>query len=190
MLTWSVRTATLFWPGFRKAWTRSEPQSVIFALLFAWLCIVALIGNWYWPQWYPTWLMRILSFSLVSTALYQGVRLVLFGDEHAAKTNSGEGRLARDQCFQTAQECYLQAAYFEAEQYLLKNLAANENDIESALLLASVCRRSGKFSEAVQVLSQLQLRENAAPWMAEILVEKDKAIRAKRQTSTVPPPKA
>ncbi|MFN7292749.1 MAG: hypothetical protein ACK5T6_19365, partial [Pirellula sp.] len=94
-----------------------------------------------------------------------------------------------ERSFRLAQESYLQGSYFEAEQYLLKNLTINESDIESALLLASVYRRSGKFQESLDTLSQLQLKERSARWATEILVEKEKVVRSKRQSSIVPPPK-
>jgi thioredoxin-like negative regulator of GroEL len=118
-----------------------------------------------------------------------GAKRILFGESLASSAITIDDLEEAEQSFRLAQESYLQGSYFEAEQQLLKNLAINEADIESALLLASVYRRSGKFSESLETLAQLQLKERSERWMTEILVEKEKVLRSKRQSSSVPPPK-
>ncbi len=166
-----------------------DHQAAMVAVLYAWTAIFVGFNLFYWPQWYPGWLVNLTLMGLVVTSLAHGAKGILFG-ESIAKSELAADRIEEaERSFRLAQECYLQGAYFEAEQYLLKNLAINDSDIESALLLATVLRRSGKFQDAQETLCQLQLKERAARWTSEILVEKEKVLRAKRQSSEVPPPK-
>ncbi len=181
--------ASYFWPGFRKAWDQTDQQSAMMAILYAWTAIFVALNMFYWPQWYPSWLVNIACAALVVTSLVYGVRGVLFGDSLSKPQLSVDQLADAERSFQMAQECYLQGAYFEAEQFLLKNLANDDSDIESALLLASVLRRSGRYQEAQDTLCQLQLKDRSARWTAEILVEKEKVLRSKRQSGDVPPPK-
>lgn len=159
------------------------------AILFAWTAIFVSFNLFYWAQWFPAWLVNVTTFALVLTSLGYGAKGILFGESVSRAQLTKDTLEEAEQSFRLAQECYLQGSYFEAEQYLLKNLAINESDIESALLLASVYRRSGKFQESLDALNQLQLRERSVRWTSEILVEKEKVIRSKRQSSSVPPPK-
>lgn len=183
------RMASYFWPGFRKAWDQMDHQSAVMAILYAWTAMFVALNMFYWPQWYPSWLVNIAGAAIVLTSLVYGVRGVLFGDSPSQSQLSADQVAEVERSFQLAQECYLQGAYFEAEQFLLKNLANNDSDIESALLLASVQRRSGRYQDAQETLCQLQLKDRSARWIAEILVEKEKVLRSKRQSSDGPPPK-
>ena len=183
------RIASYFWPGYRKAWDQMDQQAAMVAILFAWTTIFVSFNRFYWPQWFPAWLVNLTTVALLLISIGHGAKRILFG-ESISKTEMTKGSLQEaEHSFRLAQESYLQGSYFEAEQYLLKNLAVNESDIESALLLASVYRRSGKFVESLETLSQLQLKERSARWTAEILDEKEKALRSKRHSSTAPPPK-
>jgi hypothetical protein len=183
------RIASYFWPGYRKAWDQLDQQSAMVAILFAWTAIFVSFNLFYWPEWFPGWLVKLTTIALVFTSLGHGTKGILFGESVSKAQFSKDSLEEAERSFRLAQESYLQGSYFEAEQHLLKNLAINESDIESALLLASVYRRSGKFQESLDTLSQLQLKERSARWAAEILVEKEKVVRSKRQSSIVPPPK-
>lgn len=184
------RIASHFWPGFRKAWDRMDHQAAMVAILFAWCSIFVGLNYFYWSQWYPSWLVNCLLAALVITAVANGIRPLLMGESPTARQLTADLASQIELSFRLAQESYLQGDYFEAEQHLLKNLSLNDADIESALLLSSVYRRSGKFGEALEILNQLQLRDGAIRWGTEILAEKERVIRAKRQSLTIPPPKA
>jgi hypothetical protein len=187
---WPFKLTTYFWPGFDRAWNRLDHVGVFQAVAFAWLFIFVGVANFYWPDWFHTWFVRLVTFGVLGASIVHGSRRLLFGNRDHAHLASRETQHQRDNDLRAAQESYLQGAYFEAEQYLHKNLAVCENDIESALLLATVFRRNQKPCQAIELLSQLELRERAARWYAEIAREKELAIRAKRQSNTFPPPKA
>ena len=183
------RIASYFWPGYRKAWDEMDHQSVVLAIAFAWMVVFVGFNLFYWTSWYPGWLINLATIALLMISIGHGAKRILFGESLASSAITIDDLEEAEQSFRLAQESYLQGSYFEAEQQLLKNLAINEADIESALLLASVYRRSGKFSESLETLAQLQLKERSERWMTEILVEKEKVLRSKRQSSSVPPPK-
>jgi hypothetical protein len=184
MIQFATRSLFSFWPGACKAWDRTDTTSLWIAIGFSWSTCLAIATTCLWEEWLHAWLRFLLCFVLVAFACASGARVILFGEVIPEDTKP-----ARDERFRKAQESYLQGSYFEAEQQLLKNLAINESDIESALLLASVYRRSGKFRESLETLSQLQLKERSARWTTEILVEKDKVLRSKRHSNSGPPPK-
>ncbi|XZE21259.1 tetratricopeptide repeat protein [Pirellulaceae bacterium SH449] len=184
------RIASHFWPGFRKAWDCMDHQAAMVAILFAWCSIFVGLNCFYWAQWYPSWIVNCLLAALVITSLAHGVRPLLLGQSQTVPRLNPDLASQVELNFRLAQESYLQGDYFEAEQHLLKNLSVNDADIESALLLSSVYRRSGKFGEALETLNQLQLRDGAIRWGTEIVLEKERVIRTKRQSLTIPPPKA
>lgn len=183
------RIASYFWPGYRRAWDEMDHQSAVVAIAFAWMMVFVGFNLFYWTSWYPGWLVNLATIALVAISIGHGAKRILFGESLASSAITIDDLEEAERSFRLAQENYLQGSYFEAEQQLLKNLAINEADIESALLLASVYRRSGKFSESLETLAQLQLKERSDRWMTEILVEKEKVLRSKRQSSSVPPPK-
>lgn len=183
------RIASYFWPGYRKAWDETDHQSAVVAIAFAWMMVFIGFNLFYWTSWYPEWLINLATVILLVISIGHGAKRVLFGESLSGSAITIGALEEAEQSFRLAQESYLQGSYFEAEQHLLKNLAINEADTESALLLASVYRRSGKFLEALETLAQLQLKERSERWMTEILVEKDKVLRSKRQSASVPPPK-
>jgi tetratricopeptide (TPR) repeat protein len=166
-----------------------DNQAALVAIVFAWSTIFVSFNLIYWPQWFPAWFVNLTTVAIVFLSLGHGLKGILFGESASKAELHKDSLVEAERSFHLAQESYLQGSYFEAEQYLLKNLAVNESDIESALLLASVYRRSGKFRESLETLSQLQLKERSVRWAAEILVEKEKVLRSKRQSSSVPPPK-
>jgi len=166
-----------------------DHQSAIVAITFAWMMVFVGFNVFYWTSWYPRWLVNTATFSLLAISIGHGAKRILFGESLAGSAITIDALEEAERSFRLAQESYLQGSYFEAEQQLLKNLAINEADIESALLLASVYRRSGKFRESLETLAQLQLKERSNRWTTEILVEKEKVLRSKRQSSSVPPPK-
>jgi tetratricopeptide (TPR) repeat protein len=181
--------ASYFWPGYRKAWDHLDHQSAVVAIVFAWTMVFVGLNLFYWTSWYPGWLVNLATIALVVISIGHGAKRIMFGESVAGSELTLDSLEEAERSFRMAQESYLQGSYFEAEQQLLKNLAINESDIESALLLASVYRRSGKFRESLETLSQLQLKERSARWTTEILVEKEKVLRSKRHSNSGPPPK-
>lgn len=81
-----------------------------------------------------------------------------------------------------AQELYLQASYFEAEQSLAPYCRRETMDPEATMLMASILRRTGRFPQALTLLEELALLDCGAFWMEEIEREK-KLVRQQKVRS-------
>jgi cytochrome c-type biogenesis protein CcmH/NrfG len=71
-----------------------------------------------------------------------------------------------------AQELYLQANYFEAEQLIAGYCRPGTMDAEAAMLMASILRRTGRFPQAMSLLESLALLDCGSYWLEEIEREK------------------
>ncbi len=178
-----MRSISICCPGYRRAWNQADATSLLMAIGFSWFTCWLLIATFVWREWFPGWI--VTSAWVVFAALVGGtmIKNVLIGDLPEQNT-----RQLRDENLAAAQASYLQASYFEAEKLLSDNLSKQPGDIESALLLISVYRRTGRWDQALEGIQQLQRREMAVRWGAEIALEKELCLRGKRQSKDLPPP--
>ena len=77
-----------------------------------------------------------------------------------------------DTLLSIAQSDYLKGQYFEAEATLHRILSTGHEDIEAALLLASVLRRTGRFRQAQDCLERLERLDRSRTWSSEIASER------------------
>lgn len=176
MLHLATRSLSIFWPGYRRAWNRADVRSLATAVGFAWLVAGLLITTFVYYDVFPKSL-RFVAWTVCGlAAILTAIRTLVFGD-----LPEKDSRSTRDENLVAAQSCYLQASYFEAEKLLLSNLTKQPADIESALLLVSVYRRTERWDQALEAIQQLQKREMAARWAREIAIEKERCLRGKRQ---------
>lgn len=185
MAAFMIRNGLLFWPGFERAWRTSDSKSVLWTTAFSWGICLALVGLFVWPEWLPYWFCSSLCVGLGITSLVTGTRSMLFGVSRVEGVS-----VDTDSNLRQAQSCYLRSEYFEAEKLLQQNLSFYEADIESALLLIAVYRRTARYEEALRWISQTQKREFSAVWNQVLQLEKEKCLRGKRQSVDLPPPKA
>jgi hypothetical protein len=73
-----------------------------------------------------------------------------------------------DDTYPQALHAYLRGDRALAESLLRNRLRRDPQDVEAALLLASVWRRQGRLTAARSLLSKLRKVERAAPWLFEI----------------------
>ncbi len=86
---------------------------------------------------------------------------------HGESPESPQAR-SRDELFRAAQRAYLRAEYFEAEAALHPIFASGTEDVEAALLLAGILRRTQRLDKAIQTLERLSKLEMAGFWFTEI----------------------
>ena len=183
MVPLALRCLTIGWPGAHRAWNRAESAALISAIAFAWLLCLLLIATFVWSEWLKGWLVATLWTAAALISLGTAAKNLWLGE-----VPEQDSRKLRDGNLVLAQTAYLQASYFEAEKYLLENLSKQPSDIESALLLVSVLRRTNRWDQALDAIQQLQRRDLATRWASEIALEKERCLRGKRQTKSLPPP--
>lgn len=183
MVPTALRSLTIGWPGAHRTWNRSESAALVTAIAFAWLLCLLLIATFVWHEWFNGWWVATLWTVALLSSLATAAKNIWLGE-----IPERDSRKLRDENLVLAQAAYLQASYFEAEKYLLENLANQPSDIESALLLVSVLRRTSRWDQALEAIQQLQRRELASRWSSELALEKERCLRGKRQTKPLPPP--
>jgi hypothetical protein len=159
-----------WWPGWTSLWYRGELYGLLVAILFGTLLDIALLATLVWPEWLARWLVWSLWIGILIAASITFFR-TLWGGAHptvASPEPSDEALLA------LAQTDYLRGEYLEAEVSLHRILSSGREDIEAALLLASVLRRTGRTRQAGECLDRLERFDRAAVWCDEIARERRK----------------
>jgi len=85
-----------------------------------------------------------------------------------------------DKVLVEAQALYLQGSYFEAEELLAPHVSQGDCDVEAALWLASIYRRTERYEAASLVLQTIESLERAGVWAAEIADEHCKIRESRR----------
>jgi hypothetical protein len=158
------------WPGLIQLWYRGELYSLFVALLFAALLNLALMSTLVWDAWLTSWVVRSL-WMLVCGASVWSFAKGLFA---SARSRTSISELECDQLLKAAQQDYLRGEYVEAEAGLHRILASGREDMESALLLATLMRRTGRVRQAGDCLDRLERFERAGLWSLEIQRERNK----------------
>ena len=70
--------------------------------------------------------------------------------------------------FESAQQEYLKQNWYETETLLRKLLLACETDIPARLMLAALCRHTGRIEEAGIELNRVALSDGSDEWEFEI----------------------
>lgn len=153
-----------WWPGFMNLWYRGEIYSLAISFLFATIFNIAILATLFWPEWLAVWVVRSLWLLLAFSACWSFTVSFFSKSSVQASLPSVEC----DSLFTEAQIEYLKGQYFEAEATLHRILATGTEDVEAALLLASVLRRTGRFRQALDCLERLERLDNARYWTQEI----------------------
>jgi tetratricopeptide (TPR) repeat protein len=159
-----------WWPGFLNLWTRGELYSLFVALLFAALLNIALLATLVWQEWLTAWTVRILWGFLLSAGLWSSVSGRLF----CRRTDSSASKQESNRLLAMSQKDYLRGDYLAAEASLHRILSSGQEDVEAALLLAAVLRRTGRPRQALECLERLERFDSASIWGIEIQNERRK----------------
>ena len=175
-----------FWPGFQKLWLKGDFHSLLISLLFGWILAIAWTSTFIWPEWLGAFLGPLWFVKLAIGGLWLGLVVSAVVSAIQSSTNviqaGGSGRAERLKNLELAQEFYLQANYFEAEQLAKMNLSDGQEDIESALLCIAILRRTRRIPQALEMISNIDRLDAAIPWMSELRAEKEQCLRIKVQT--------
>jgi hypothetical protein len=144
------------------------------ATAFAGLVQFALICSFVWPELLspdvPPWAAPVTAWVLVLgfwIVGYRQGRLELAQLRSPPATDDPQ----LEAWFREAQSKYLKGHWIEAETLVSRLLACRADDIEARLLLASICRRTGRLAEARKTLHTLKQLDSAANWRLEITTE-------------------
>ncbi len=167
-----VRTTSL-WPGLAELWLRGSVWGLSTALAFALGLNFALLATFapdrVWSRFgvaggvWTTLLAWVFVLSFWIVGVRSGLRTAT-----RSKGSSPTIDPELEARFVSAQQEYLRGHWIEAETLLMQLLAANPNDCEAKLLLASVERRSGRPNDARRTLEQLAEASFAGRWRQEI----------------------
>jgi hypothetical protein len=153
-----------FVPGLAPAWLAGHPFALLELLAFTLTLNSLLIATWVWPQWGPTWLIwsgwLFCALFWVVSAIHAMWRL--------PKWLGTNPKVPTRDFFVEAQLEYLRGNWFDAEALVSKRLTECPDDIEAALLLAGILRRTKRWNQCATCLLQIRLRESAGPWLLEI----------------------
>jgi len=156
------------WPGLPPLWLRGEWRGLAAAAVFAALLNFVLISTWIWPEWieggWQSTLWWIVSLWWVGAFFVNAWRL---NEEVEPKPTPDAEALFRE-----AQATYLLGDWFPTEAILLQLLENSPNDAEARLLLATVYRRRGRWTDAWQSLAQMERLDAAKAWHYEIAAER------------------
>ena len=164
------------WPGLAQLWIRGAWSACAESFAFAAALNLLLIATAIWPNWLPAWQVRLgwmLMLAFWIGGFIQSYRKL-------PKWLSPSHSLVKSDLLPLAQVEYLRGNWFEAEGLLHRHLIEHSQDAESILLLVGVLRRTRRYQQALQWLSQLEKLEGADRWQLEIVAEK-KQILARRE---------
>ena len=179
-MSMGLRFAAGCWPGWIDGWERGSLRGVLLAWVFSGVLCTAWIGTFWWPALLGTWELRFLWGTILCSALatvsYRAMRSVMAGNAKPRGCPTNE--------FAQAQIHYLQENYFEAEKILApfakhQTLSDEDIDLEAALLLATIYRRTDRYELAIELLDRLLLLERSVKWEAELNQERDLVIERK-----------
>ena len=162
------------WPGLSGLVRHGRGIFLILAAGFGLLASATLFCCGYWTELIAPeskiWLaggvlLTHLVLSLVSAAIS-----TLFS-----------GQLAYDEegdRFLMALDAYLAGNWNETERIAKAILRRNKRDPDTILLLATLCRHTGRYTEAGAWLDRLETLESAEKWADEILIERAELVEA------------
>ena len=152
------------WPGTLGAWRHGDFRSLLIAISFGLLLSIGWTATMIWPLWLSSWRLGLL-WSIVAVA---AALSLVHNFARGLLTAQGPRGGCPDAVLVEAQSLYLQANYFEAEQSIAPYCRSDALDAEAAMLMASILRRTGRYSQAVALLDELSLADCGLTWLEEI----------------------
>lgn len=168
-----------FWPGFQGLARYGLWSHLCLALLFGLLLNAFLIAGFYWTAVLTPTRLKMLAVGLVVVwTLMLGLARV-----HRKNFEKSLVRTGTDETYRAAIVHYLGGNWIEAESLIVPSLKKHPRDVEMLLLQATLYRHTKRYSEALSVLSHLQLLDASQRWFLEIEQE-HRMIQAAIDTDT------
>ncbi len=156
------------WPGYQGMICYGRWSFLGIALLFALLLNGFLFLNFYWTALITPGQRNFLLAGLFGS----WIALTVLAATKAKRIEAALKTDPTDENFRRLATLYLQRQWFEAESLLLSVLKQNPRDVEILLLQATMYRHTQRYTEALDVLKQLELYENSRRWLLEIEAER------------------
>jgi hypothetical protein len=163
--TWAI----WLWPGLPQLWRRGDWSALALAAGFALLLNLVLLTTFVWTE---------VVTQGVATSAWSVLGMVWLVSIVA--TWRMDGRLDRGNAppekdlFPAALSEYLSGNWFEVERLGRELLARNDRDVDAQLLLATMCRHTGRYDEARGRLDELERWTDARKWQLEISQERQR----------------
>ena len=171
----------LLWPGLAPLWMRGSWRGLATAVAFSGLLNFALILTFVGPQMlsqgFAPWVIPAAAWVLVLWFWIVAARSTarFLAQETVRQTPPDENA---NHLLVQAQTEYLKGHLSQAERLLQQLLAGCPGDCEARLLLATLCRRSGRLREASKHLAELLEQPQAYTWRMEIETEQRELTRS------------
>jgi len=147
-------------------WLRGQWTSLVVAIGFSLLLNFALVSTFVWPALLASeWKIVIWPVVLFSWLVFGWISWRFLDQPQVAPETLTE---SDDTLFNQAQDEYLKGEMTQAELLLAQRLQKEPRDAEARLLLAAICRRSGRHSNALHQLGKLRKLDNSIRWQFEI----------------------
>lgn len=176
----------MLYPGLAPLWLRGSGRGLAAAAAFGCLLNFALITTFIWPQ----LLSRSLAPWVVPVAAWVSVlwfwmvaarSTARFLTQEAARQAPPDEHANR--LLVLAQTEYLKGHLSQAESLLQELVARFPGDCEGRLLLATLCRRVGRPSDARKHLAELLELPMGYVWRMEIEIEQRELTRTTKEVN-------
>lgn len=166
------------WPGLARLWMRGDWSALLLAIGFSLLLNVALISTFVWPEWIGAgfntvvWPVLAAVWAICCWSTWQQREELFVPPAGIPGTPAKTDSASYDRLYIEAQSEYLKGKPAAAEVLLERQLQRYPRDAASRLMLATLLRRTGRWSEAVGQLDELEKLDQALQWRFEILQER------------------
>ncbi len=164
-----------FWPGLPRLWFRGDLRALMVSLAFGLLVHFLLVATFYWPLWVSGWVVLFGWIFAVGCSFFALIGNWMQWRSILEGTSSDE---KSDALYLEAQLHYLRGDYFEAEAALHRIFSSGKQDVEAAILMVSILRRTRRWAQGIYCIDRLLLLEKSAPWRIELEMERKKIREA------------
>lgn len=184
------RLATCLWPGLPQLWYDGSWRGLAIATGFAGAVNVLAVTSLVWHE-LASQTVQVVGW-LAVLAGWLGAAIVSWRSlGRRDGQNVGERSPSpSEDLYPAATNEYLKRNYVAAERLARKLLAENERDIPAILMLAAVCRRTGRTDEAKAALERAGRLEASRPWSLEIERELARLKRSEKAAADRQPQEA
>jgi hypothetical protein len=175
----SGRWILCLWPGLPQLWLAGTWSGFILAIGFASLLDLLLLTSLLWTEWVEG-ALRFAGWTAV--IVLWGVSIVT-GWRWSHERRTGRRASRQEDLFPRALGEYLRGNWYEAEAALKNLMRRVPGDVQARLLLATLLRRTRRWTEACQQLEALKRLEAAAAWEFEIADEEQRLAEAEEQAT-------
>lgn len=168
---------TYLWPGLPQIRGSGSWAGLALAAGFALLVNLALTSTLWWSELLAA---GVRSSVWVAVVVVWGTSALLcYRSDHRSRSSPQDP--PETNAFADAVDHYLNGNWFHAERVLSGLLGENPRDLDAALMLATLLRRTGRVGEARRQLDRLERWDGSVKWELEIRRERELLHEAWRE---------